>query len=411
MATDPEPTTAPPITEQSDVDLVATVGEVLATPRTEPADSFVLHAPLELAARAELLPRVPPAARDRARARIVEVAGQFTAFGPGVREPDPEDFPSLVTGAAALHDAIEAGDLDAVDRAARWVGRHANGEQLRTLLGPDVAPRLAAAAHAPIFLYHLPRVAPRGEISGELLRGLARELGRAPEWRIHWIEDRRPAAPTGADAMFDALAATPIGPPEPGDTPFIYPLMSRVDEDGTAAAQLADVVDGTDIADRARAIQRAAAWSMLRENDDHAPYGWSHCLTMPQAVLGLAGRGVAPDSALAVAATFVVGFRRTLARRPLVPEFAPDDPGLALADALAESATAAAAAAWHLPESRFPELMGEIATRASVQHDAHLVKYVLACLDAVAFDPTERRLYLTAAASLVGWWAATGRAG
>jgi hypothetical protein len=49
--------------------------------------------------------------------------------------------------------------------------------------------------------------------------------------------------------------------------------------------------------------------------------------------------------------------------------------------------------------------VGELATRASVQRDAHLVKYTLACLDAAAADPDRRRLYLGAAASLVGWWA------
>jgi hypothetical protein len=39
-----------------------------------------------------------------------------------------------------------------------------------------------------------------------------------------------------------------------------------------------------------------------------------------------------------------------------------------------------------------------------VQRDAHLVKYTLACFDAAAADPRHRRLFLTAAASLVGWW-------
>src|SRR5262245_31863295 len=288
--------------DASDNRLVAAVADVIATPREDPADSFVLHSPLELVARAALLPFVAPEHRATARDQIIAIGTDFEAFGPPVAPPAADEMDSLAAGVARLVDAVQAGDLAAVDVAARWVGRTATPTELRQMLAVDVVPRLAAAAHGPIFLYELPRVAPRGEISGELLRGLARELGRAPEWRIHWIDDRRPAPPAGADAMFDALAATPIRPPEPGDTPFIYPLMSRVDEDGTAAALLAGVVDGPDIADRARAIQRAAAWSMLRENEDHAPYGWSHCLTMPQAVLGLAGRGIAPDTALAVAA-------------------------------------------------------------------------------------------------------------
>jgi hypothetical protein len=33
------------------------------------------------------------------------------------------------------------------------------------------------------------------------------------------------------------------------------------------------------------------------------------------------------------------------------------------------------------------------------------VKYTLACLDAAADDPDQRRLYLASAASLSAWWA------
>jgi hypothetical protein len=204
--------------------------------------------------------------------------------------------------------------------------------------------------------------------------------------------------------MFDALAGTPRRPPEPGATPFIYPLMSAVDEGGIAAGQLAGVVGGAPIRDRSRAITRAAAWSMLLEPDDHAPYGWSHCLTMPQAVLGLAGP-IEPATALAVAGTFVIGFRNALARHPLEPVFPDPDPGVGWRDALDGPPAIAAAAAWHAPDDELGALTGELATRASVGQDAHLVKYTLACLDAVATDPSQRRLYLTAAASLVGWWA------
>ena len=40
-----------------------------------------------------------------------------------------------------------------------------------------------------------------------------------------------------------------------------------------------------------------------------------------------------------------------------------------------------------------------------MHHDAHFVKYTLACLHASDADPQSRRLYLAAAASLAGWWA------
>ncbi len=354
-----------------------------------------------------------PEHRATARAQIVAVGTDFEAFGPPVAPPGGAGPGSLAEAMPELVAAIEVGDLARVDVAARAVGRAATATELRELLAVDVVPRLAAAAHGPIFLHHLPRVAPRGEITGELLRGLARELGRAPDWRLHWIDE--PAAPTtdaSPEAMFEALATVPLGSREPGDTPFIYPLMSRVDGSGVAAQQLRGVVGGKhedDIEARGRAVLRAAAWSMLLESGDHAPYGWSHSLTMPQAVLGLSGT-VDPRTALAVAGTYVVAFRSLLAARALVPEFPHDDPGLTLDDAFAAGPDPAAAAVWHGLDRTLDRrtIVGELATRASIQRDAHLVKYTLACFDAVAADPDHARLFLTAAASLVGWWTLAG---
>ncbi|HEY3724187.1 MAG TPA: hypothetical protein VGN59_12610 [Acidimicrobiia bacterium] len=409
-------TTLPTIAtrDASDLRLVGEVAEVLAVPREDPADSFVLHAPLELIARTALLPYVDAARRPAARDRITAVGTELEAFGPPVARPAADELESLPSATEQLVAAVGRGELDDVDRVARWLGRSATPTQLRTLLARDVVPRLAAAAHAPIFLFELPRVAPRGEVTGELLRGLARELGRAPEWRIHWIDerDRSGDAPSAAEAdvMFAALAETPLGTSEPGDSPFIYPVMSRVDgRDGTgvAAGLLDPVTGGHDVAVRGRAVLRASAWSMLLEPGDHAPYGWSHCLTMPQAVLGLTDV-VDPSTALAVASTFVVGFRSAFAVQPLEPRFPHDDPGLAVPDAIDAGPDAAAAAVWHHADPRSPEIVGELATRASVQGDAHLVKYTLACLDAAEDDRAHARLFLAAAASLSGWWAEHG---
>ena len=393
--------------DPSDARLVADVSEVLAVPRHDPADSFVLHAPLELVARAALLPFVAPDQRDRARAQITAIAVEFEGFGPPVSPPAADGYDSVEAGAAHLLAAIDRGDLDDVDQSARWLGRAASAAELQTLLSSAVIPRLAAAAHAPIFLFELPRIAPRGEVTGELLRGLARELGRAPEWQLRWMDDLRPAPAASPTAMFDAIAATPLGTRDPNASPFIYPVMSEVDEPGIAFEQLGDVVGGPDVQERAQAVLRGAAWSMLLEPDEHAPYGWSHCLTMPQAVLGLTGV-VDPNTALAVAATYVVGFRSALAQRPLEPVFPFDDPGLPLGEALDTDAATAAAAVWHLRDPDVATVVDELVIRASVQHDAHLVKYTLACLDAAASDRSHQRLYLAAAASLVGWWAHLG---
>lgn len=385
-----------------DAHLVAAVAETLAVPRAEMADSFVLHAPLELAARAALLPFVRPSGRDDARRRIVEVAEQFDAFGPPVRPPAPARFESTAEAAQRLTAAIDRGELDDVDAASQWLGRVAQAAELVRLLAPAVVPRLAAAAHAPIFLYQLPRVAPRGEISGELLRGLARELARFPEWRLEWIEGSRTEA--SADALFDAIRTTPaLG--VPGST-FILPVMSQVDASGVAARQLAPVTGGDDINARSRVLLRSATLSMLQEPPEHAAYGWSHCLTMPQAVLGLADVLPHRSDALTVAATYVVGFRAALAAQPLVAAYEPADPELAVPSALAADPATAAAAVFHASADAHDDIVTELATRASCHEDAHLAKYTLACLDAAAADPPAQQLYLAAAAYLVARWQA-----
>jgi hypothetical protein len=374
----------------SDVELISSVGDVLAVPRVDPADSFVLHSALELCARAALLPFVDVGRRAEARHRIVEVADQFEAFGDPVPPPADLTFGSLQDGAAYLDAAIELGELDDVDAAARWLGRSARASDLAPLLATSLIPRLGAAGHAPIFLSLLPRAAPRGEITGELLRGLCRDLARHPTWRIQWIDERE-ADGQGAigdrssGELFRVLAEAPLL--GRAASSFIYPLMSRVDTAQCAGSLLAAVTSGREVAERARVLTRVAAWSMLNEPGDQAPYGWSHCLTMPQAVMAIAPACADPSIALAVAATYVLGFRSSLADQTLdtSPEM------------LAGS---------ELPEGSERATFGALATNASVHHDAHLVKYTLACIDAANDDPTHGRLYLAAAETLAGWWSA-----
>ena len=164
----------------SDVQLVAAAAEVVSQPRVDPADSFVLHAPLELAARAALLPYVAPSARAEARSQVAAVADTYEHFGPAISPPRELTLDSLDATANMLVAALRAGELDDVDAAAASLGRHATSADLPRLLTAEIAPSLAAAAHGSIFLAQMPRIAPRGELTGELLRPLARELGAIP---------------------------------------------------------------------------------------------------------------------------------------------------------------------------------------------------------------------------------------
>jgi hypothetical protein len=395
------------LVELSDAALAREVGRSIGRPRREPADSFVLHAPLELAARLALLPYVTPERRDQARSRLCELEGGFEDAGPAVDDPNPPPCRSSLEAARQLVQAIDAGDLDATDAAARWLGVRVDGSTLRGLLADAVVPRLAAAAHGSILLYQLPRVAPRGELSAELLRPLARELARQPTWRVEWVDhlpDASASRRRGGDELFDAIADTPVlGSP---GSDFIFPVMHQVDEKGTAADVLLTSITGVDPSEGAHAIRRAAAWSMLCEPDMHTPYGWTHCLTLPQAVLGIAPVCSSPRVAMAIAATYVVGFRAAFATAPLLASFDEPDPGVDLETALRNEPDVAAAAVWHAASHARTEVIAVLASRASIHPDAHYVKYTLACIDAAHTDPGEARLYLAAAGRLAGYWAA-----
>jgi hypothetical protein len=233
-----------------------------------------------------------------------------------------------------------------------------------------------------------------------VVRGLARELARQPGWRIRWFED---STDGGRRSLVDALVEAPsLG--VPGST-FIYPIMRQVEESGLATQLLAESLRST-AADAGRDLCRIAAWSMLQEPVDHAPYGWTHCLTLSQSAVGLAGEGVTARTAVAVAATHVAGFRTALGQCHLDPDLRPDDPGVRGVDeAIAAGPDVAGAAVWHLPDGALEAAFTVIATRAAVHHDAHFVKYTLACRHAADADPASERLFLAAAARLAGWWA------
>jgi hypothetical protein len=336
--------------------------EVVGVPKEDPADSFVLHAPLELMARAALLPRVATEARQQARARIIWMVRTYQAAGVGVRTPLPVVPQSTDATVDALRKAIDASDLEETDRFATWLGENTSAEVLRRALGPALAPALGGAAHGSIALHLLGR---SPAIGGLVLRGVAREIAGHPDWRIQWdglAQGHRPLL----DALLDV---PPLGLP---GSDFIFPMVSH----GAASAKelLADV-SRDPVAGR-RALSRVAAWSMLQEPATYAPYGWTHTLTIPQAVMSL---DLDPSLGVAVAGAQVVGFRASMGSLRLQPD-AP------------------------VPVMAAPRI-ADLALDASRHFDAHLVKYTLACFDAAAGDPEMARLYTAAAAHLADWWA------
>lgn len=377
----------------SDQRLIAAVSNVIAEPREGPADSFVLHAPLELVARSRLLPLVAPMARRGARLRLLNLAAGYEASGPplgaGSDDLSPLSREDLAAPLPALLRALDDGDLVAVDRTAQHiVGSVIDPVDLVRGLADALIARTSAAAHAPILLSYLLAGGPTSRALLPLLRPMAREIARMPAARIRWYDDALPATAAGgvtAPRLEQVLAEAPrLGVP---GSAFIHPLMMQVDEGGFAAERLGPVMlESTKRgADAARSVLRIAVRSMLDDNPDHAKYGWTHCLTMPQAVLALAPHLDRPDRALAVAATHVLGFRTALGATDLDP-------------------------ASTLPSGGRPqwERATALASDAATRHDAHIVKYSLAVIEGSCADQEAADLYLSAGERLLEIWGAPG---
>lgn len=398
--------TEPSPPEPTDQQLIARTAVTIGVPRAEVLGdrfSFVLHAPLELLARAALLPLVAPDSRDGARSRIVALGQAYDRSGPPVSEAREQRFPSLEAAADTLARAVADGDRDATDAAAAWLGAHARADELPALLGAVFLPSLGAAGHANIYLALLGRTQPRG-LPGQMLRHPADALVSDSPRGIR-VPEMTDAAPADDRALAELLervcAVRPIAPP---DSAFIAPLVEHAQSHGVLEG-LTDA-DGRFTAPRRPAfpLLRFAAQAMLQGPVDQTPYGWTHCLTLAQAPLLLATAGVDVGPATYVAAAYLcahwAGHGRGAVDLDRVPEPVTED----LADAIAVGPETAAAAAWHAEDRSRTVTM--LATLASLHHDAHRVKYTLACLDAAACDPAAARLYLAAAAHLNSWWEA-----
>ena len=167
----------------SDGALVDLVAAAVARPKVAAADSFVLHAPLELLARAALLPLVEPAARERARQRLVWLGASYQAAGEEVADLDGRDLAGHASEdqlLARLDAALAAGELDDADRTVAALAATLAPAHLSRALADPVLPRLAAAAHGNILLFQLPRIAPRSRVAASACAGRGARAGPPP---------------------------------------------------------------------------------------------------------------------------------------------------------------------------------------------------------------------------------------
>jgi hypothetical protein len=370
----------------------------LSSPPERPADSFVLHAPLELAARSSLLRLASEGARPAIERRIEAIGDHWAAYSPPLH--NPAGPPEAAAPEEALRAAAGAGDVLAADAAYAHLCRTAAPERVLDLLAELTVDRLGGAAHASIFvdqIGRLPEISPNHLMGG---RALLIDVVRSWDRRIEWIDDISVNADDPDATLLDRLLDVP-SPGDPGSN-FIFPTMSIVDRTGLARELIEPALAHTTVADARAQLLRLAAHSMLQDSPEHAPYGWSHCLTMPQATLDVAHRLPDTTRSIAVAATYVCGFRGTLGTTAIDPTWEPErvDPGRALAHA---TPAEAAGLLWHATTDR-PRLVQELIDDAGAAEDAHLVKYTEACLAAAGDDPDAAHLFHAAMAYLAAWW-------
>ena len=377
--------------DQRLVDSAAAIG----VPRDEVVGdrySFVLHAPPGLLARAALLPYVAPDA----------VRGPGCASRRWPRDTRPVGRPRRSAAGtlrlarrrrATLVGAIDAGDLDDVDTAATWLGARP-AEPARSAARrhrPRPAQRGRARQHLSRLLG---RTQPRG-VAGQMLRHPARESRRG-RYAASVCRPRTASSTFAAATLLELLGLLrdqkAIGPPHS----LFIAAVARV----RAGAGRVRAVPRRPRVRRPRPhALRAAPVRRPRDAqgpDEHAPYGWTHCLTLAEAPLLIADSCSDPGRASFVSLAYLAAHWAGLGRGMVENWFSPRAVEASVDEALADSPAVAAAAAWHTADPA--RTLTALATSASLAHDVHRVKYTLACLDAAAADPVQRRLYLAAAA-------------
>jgi hypothetical protein len=383
----------------SDEILIRAVAACITCPKVQINSSFLLHAPLEFLARAWLLQHLPPHKREDARRRIAEIAVRYAGGGPEI-ESKPKEYSAVDDALQELSAALRAGDADAVDSAFLFLLPRISAERFRAGLAEEILPSLGAAGHASILLLLLPGAADRFPGMGALLRSPLRALALEAGLRLTWMETVAPSPESVTPGLFARLAALPSRIAVSSIS--IAPTMLAVERDGYAARVLASATNVMTARDAERILLRTAALSMLQDDPAHAPYGWSHCFTIPQAILSLADVASDVTRVVRIAATHVLGFRATLGsarlQYPYIPERRTGD------TVLQREPVDAAAVAFNAVADECRSIRALLIEHAAAHADSHLAKYTMACLIAVDRDPEESALYLAAAAYLGAWW-------
>ena len=367
----------------SDANVADACAAAIARPKVANTSSFLLHAPLELAARFLLLPHVDPSARSDARRRIAAIAARYGSTGDEVPLPT-RSFHDIEHATQTLLHSFDSGDVAAADAAIVYLQNHAHVASLCAALTDAVAPRLGAAAHGSIWLSLLPRISNALPHAAGLLRAPIRTLAAQFAPQLSWYRHDTGLRQGDAHDAMQYLHHALLNPPHiASSSTSIAPTLLAVEKSGEAQRLLTPISGLLSVQQARQVLLRIAAYAMLSDDPASAAYGWTHCLTLPQAILSNAEVSDDPNARVLIAATHVLAFRATLSNTRI---------------------------AAYIPPPIGPEaaaiMRTQLASFAATHEDAHLVKYTVACFDAARDDPAAEPLFLAAAARLCEWWRA-----
>ena len=390
---------------------------IISRPQAKCTKSFTLHAPLELMARFGLLSYVDPTQRSLARLQMVASASAYESGVQVATAPSKVNpFPSLASAKTEFTNAFRAADADGLEALVLQIAAQFGTASLVQLLTPLALPTLTGASHSHIGLWLLIRHARAGD-SGDasLLRAAVRRIAADPSAQL---------------SSFSGMAISGSKPLDRSPTLIEQDILnklsrpSRGERSGRGLRALFEAGEQTGNADTLfgefirhdlnhgqmdaafRAVMRVCAHSMLQDRQSQSKFGWSHCLTLPQAACGLSSLNIDRKLALAATLVWITSYRSVLSKKDLDFSWTPPKPSpeLTFQDALNESPEVAGAKVWHAKPEEIPNIVQTLATQASIRNDQHLVKYTRACFDMGSFDPSFRQLYLASAAHLCALW-------
>lgn len=399
----------------SDRQLIDGTADIISQPG-KGMTSFTLHAPLELLARAGLLPLVRPEDRELARMQMVASAA---AYEGGVKTlPQPAKitaFKDLTDAGRRLADVFGAGDEDGLEAVVLQMAHQFGTASLVNVLTPALLPTLTSASHAHIGLWLLLRHGASGSSrDASLLRAAARRLASDPTGRLASFDGmdvtgRSPLKATPAQVERDLLERLTHPPKGAHQGRGIRGLLESAEQTGNINRYFGELIrhqwSDPQIDAAFRAVLRVSAHAMLQDDLGQAKFGWSHCLTLPQAACGLSSLNIHRKLGLATTMVWIMAYRTILSQRRLDFDYRPKVvEGASLHEALHSDPDVAAGRFWHGRPDEISEMRALLASEAAVRNDQHLVKYTRACFDMCGFDPQHWRLYMASAAKLCALW-------